>query len=57
MLQVEQQAELMSEFETKYGNLKAQCFELQQAFFRACEAHEETYFNTVGQVTLLLSIK
>ncbi|KAG5188451.1 protein phosphatase 1 [Tribonema minus] len=50
MYQVEQQSELLGEFEGKYGELKAQCFELQQAFFRACEGHEETYYLSVGQL-------
>jgi hypothetical protein len=53
---VEQQGELLTEFESKYGELKAQCFDLQMAFFRACEGHEEGYYLSVGQVSVRMPV-
>ncbi|CAM9890908.1 unnamed protein product, partial [Chrysoparadoxa australica] len=50
MYQVEQHTELLNEFEGKYSELRNQCYELQQSFFRACEEHEENYFTAVGQL-------
>jgi hypothetical protein len=55
--QVEQQIELINEYETACSEIRNQCYELQQTFFRACEAHEEEYFNAVGMVRLLSHVR
>ncbi|CAM9289298.1 unnamed protein product [Phaeothamnion confervicola] len=48
--QVEQHEQLLGEFETAFGELRAQCFELQQTFFRSVEEHEEHLFAAAGQL-------
>lgn len=40
----------MNEFEIKYTELKNESLELQHAFFRAVEEHEEAFFNSTGQL-------
>lgn len=46
----------MSEFETKYNELKNHSFEMQNNFFRAVEEHEQAFFNSVGQLAQVRAV-